>query len=194
MYYHGIVNGLVSDKVINILENGELSSATRMGESKRIGFNENDYISVCVNLGDDVYENYPNNAFNKYIVNHFCFVIDGSVDAIKTEFIPDAKEMSGFDLNNLRRFNPDKRFSDIVDEYQIRDYVPLDKVIAIGIPYGLEEVDGLIKLSNFCFLTRDEFETFIKQVEEMASDNGLEVVDSTSKEFSNMFENMGKEK
>lgn len=81
MYYHGIVNGLVTDKVVKIFERGEISSTARLGGSKKIGFNENDYISVCVNHGDEVYDKNPNNAFRKYILNHFCFVIDDSVEA-----------------------------------------------------------------------------------------------------------------
>lgn len=188
MYYHGVVNGLVNEKVIKILECGEISSSSRMGVSKRIGFNENDYISVCVNLGEDVYKEHPNNAFNKYIVNHFCFVIDDSVEAYKTEYIPDAEKMNILDLYRLRSCNPDKRFSDIIDEYQIKSCIPLDKVIAIGIPYSLEENDGYIKLSNFCFLTRDEFLELIRRVEEKAHDIGLKVVDSSSEDFCSMFD------
>lgn len=192
MYYHGVVNGLVNDKVVSILEKQEISSANRMETNKRIGFNENDYISICRNLGEDTYRQYPNNAFNKYILNHFCFIIEDSISAIPIEFIPDASEMSAFDLYNLKRSNPDNRFSDIVDEYQAKDYIPMNKIVAVGIPYNLPEKDGFIKLSNFCFLTREEFDNLISQVERMASDLGLRVVDSTSKDFSEMFNNKSK--
>lgn len=192
MYYHGIINGIVPDKVIRILESGEISSATRMGASKKIGFNENDYVSVCKNLGEEVYADYPKNAFKKYVVNHFCFIIEDSIDAEAVEFIPDAEKMSAFELHKLKLANPCKRFSDIVDEYQVRDYIPLDKVIGIGIPYSLDEVDGYIKLSNFSFLTREEFDSFIKKVERMAYDKGLKVFDSSIDSFGNCIDKNSK--
>lgn len=191
-YYHGVVNGLVNDKVVKIFESGEIASAARLGGSKRIGFNENDFISVCVNLGDEVYDKHSNNAFRKYILNHFCFVIDENVVAEKTEYIPDAEKMSAFLLHNLKMSNPDKRFSDIIDEYQIRDYVPLEKVVAFGIPYNLEEKDGFIKLSNFCYLTREEFDSFVRMVEGMARDINLKVLDSSSDDFGEYFNNRSK--
>lgn len=188
MYYHGVVNGLVTDKILKILDGREIASMSRLGASKRIGFNENDYISVCVNLGEDVYSKYPNNAFNKYIVDHFCFVIEEDIPAIKTEYI-DTSGISAFDLNRLKSNNPNKRFSDIIDEYQVRDCIPIEKIIAIGIPYDIEETNGFIKLSNFCFLTRDEFLDFIKQVEGISNDLGLKIVNSSSNEFKSLFNN-----
>lgn len=100
--------------------------------------------------------------------------------------------MSAFDLHNLKTSNPDKRFSDIIDEYQIKDYVPLEKVDAFGIPYNLEETDGFIKLSNFCYLTREEFDSFIKMVEGMAKDFNLKVLDSCSDDFGEYFNNKSK--
>ena len=191
MYYHGIVNGLVTDKVLKILENREISSMSRLGIRKRIGFNENDYISICANLGEDVYSKYSNNAFDKYIMNHFCFIIDEDIPAIKTEYI-DSNGISAFDLYRLKSNNPDKRFSDIIDEYQVLGCIPIDKIVAIGIPYDLEVTDGFIKLSNFCFLNREEFCDFIKQVEEIANDLGLRIVNSSSSEFRSMFKNSKK--
>lgn len=188
MYYHGVVNGLVDKKVLDILKKREISSAARMGVNKRIGFNGNDYVSICSNMGEEVYSTGVNNAFNKYIVNNFCFVIDDDIEVQKPEYIPDASKMGALELFNLRRNNPDKRFSDIIDEFQVRDCIPFDKVVAIGIPYNLKVQDGVIKLSNFCLLTVSEFLDLVGKVEKEGSELGIPVVDSSSKEFITMFE------
>ncbi len=179
---------MVDKKVLDILEKREISSATRMGVRKSIGFNENDYVSICSNMGEEVYSTGVNNAFNKYIKNNFCFIIDEAIEARKTIYLPDVSKLGTLELFNLRRENPGKRFSDIIDEYHVRDCISLDKVIAIGIPYNLKPIDGYIKLSNFCFMTIDEFLAFIKKVEEYAENLGLKIVDSSVPEFELMFE------
>lgn len=188
MYYHGVVNGLVDKKVLDILKKREISSAARLGYIKRIGFNENDFISVCSNMGEEVYNTGVNNAFNKYIKNNFCFVIDDSIEVEKPEYIPNASKMGTLELFNLKRNNPNKRFSDIIDEYQVKDYISFDKVVAIGVPYGLKVQDGEIILSNFCYLKPEEFLELIGKVEKIAEELGIPVVDSSSKEFLTMFD------
>lgn len=188
MYYHGIVNGLVDKKIISILNDKEIKSASRSGYTKKIGFNENDFISISTYLGEEVYEKYPNNAFHKYILNNFCFVIDESIPAIQPVFLENAKTMNPFELFALKRENPDKRFSDIIDERQVKDYISFDKIVAIGIPYNLQPIDGFIKLSDFCYLTVDEFLKLIKTVEEYASSLNIPIVDSTNKDLGFMFE------
>lgn len=193
MYYHGVINGLVDKKIMSILANREISSAGRMGYTNKIGFNEDNYVSVCSNMGEEIYNEIANNAFNKYIFNRFCFVIDSSVEVEKPEYIRDASSMSILDLYNLKRNNPNKRFSDIIDEYQVRDYIPFDKIVAIGIPYGLETKDGYVTLSNFCFLTTDEFKKLIIQIESVALELGIPIVDSSSLEFKTMFMDTSKQ-
>lgn len=189
MYYHGIVNGLVDKKILNILRDKEIRSASRMGYSKKIGFNENDFISISAYLGEEVYEKHPNNAFHRYILNKFCFVLDDSLPVEQPVFLENAKTMNPIEFFNLKRTNPDKRFSDIIDEVQAKDFIPFDKVVAIGIPYNLQPVDGFIKLSDFCYLTNDEFLALINTVEEYASSLGITVVDSTNPDLGLMFEN-----
>ncbi len=188
MYYHGVVNGLVDKKVLDILKKREISSASRLGYTKRIGFNENDFISICSNMGEEVYGTGVNNAFNKYIKNNFCFVISDSIKAEKPVYVPNASKMGVLELFNLRQNNPDKRFSDIIDEYQVKDYISFENIVAIGIPYNLKIEDGYIRLSKFCSLTADEFLELINKVESVASDLGILVVDSSSKEFATMFD------
>ncbi len=79
IYYHGVVNGLVPKKFLQILKDQEIKSAAQQNYQNNKGFNESNYISVCEYLGEDIYQNYPNNAFQRYIFNHFCFVISSEV-------------------------------------------------------------------------------------------------------------------
>lgn len=188
MYYHGVANGLVDKKVLDIFKKGEISSAARVGHTNKIGFNEDDYISVCVNLGEDEATRNFNNAFKKYVINHFCFVINDNITVQKTVFLENADKMSKLELVRLKLDNPDKRFSDFIDEYQVRDFISLENVVAIGIPYGLEPVDGFVRLSNFCQLTVEEFLDLIGKVEGYAERLDIKVVDSSSPEFGLMFE------
>lgn len=189
MYYHGVINGLVDKKLLSIFERGEISSSKRMGINKNNGFNEGEFISLCKNLGEEVYNKYPNNnAFNKYIVDNFCFIIDEDISASEVEFIPEAKDMSALDLFNLKRNNKDKRFSDLVDEYQAYDYIPLSHVVALGIPYDKEVVNGYVKLSSFCMLTVDEFRELIKKVEDKANKLGIKIINSSDYDVITKFE------
>lgn len=188
MYYHGVINGLVNKKVLDILEKGEISSAARLGLTNRIGFNEDDYVSICVNLGKDEYDKYKNNAFEKYIVNHFCFIINDSIEVEKPVFLENASDMNRGELVRLKLDNPDKRYSDLIDERQVKSFISLENVVAIGIPYNLQVVDGYVKLSNFCFLTVDEFLSLVSKVEGYAERQGIKIVDSTSPDFNLMFE------
>ncbi len=189
MYYHGVVNGLVDEKLLDILKDREISSASKRMLVNRIGFNEGDYISLCKYMGEEVYKSHPNNAFNKYIIDNFCFIISDDIEVEKPVYIEDASTMNRFDLMKLRTDNPDKRFSDLIDEYQARYFIPFEKVIAIGIPYHrTPTISNLIKLSNFTYFTPDEYSEFISKIESIAEDYGIPVVDSSNPEFMLEFE------
>ncbi len=183
MYYHGVINGLVTKKVLEIIRDGEIKSATKRNVINNTGFNENDYISICEYLGEDIYEKYPNNAFHKYILNNFCFVISPNIEVETPIFIHSTETQDRFNLIRLRRENKDKRYSDIIDERQVKDSIPFSQIEAIGIPYDLKEVDGFIKLSTFTFLTREEFQEFIATIESYATILGIKIVNSSDPNF-----------
>ena len=67
MYYHGVINGLVKEKILSILKDREINSARSRNINNKIGFNGIDYISICCYFGQDIYNKYHNNAFNKYV-------------------------------------------------------------------------------------------------------------------------------
>ena len=67
MFFHGVINGLVDQKILQILKDGKIKSAAKRNNINNRGFNEMDYISVCEYLGEDIYKDNPNNAFHKYL-------------------------------------------------------------------------------------------------------------------------------
>lgn len=127
MYYHGVINGLVDEKILAIFNDREISSASKRNSTNSIGFNENDYISLCKYLGEEVYKEHTNNAFHRYILNNFCFIISDDIEAETPVFIENASTMNRFELMNMRIKNPNKRFSDIIDERQARYFIPFEK-------------------------------------------------------------------
>lgn len=194
MYFHGVINGMVDKKVLDILTTREIKASKKMNSNKMISFNGDEHVSICTYLGDEVYAKYPNNAFYKYIMNHFCFIIRDNIVVEKPIFIEDMCGMNSLEIFNLQKNNPDKRFSDIIDELQVKGNIPFANVMGIGIPYNLEMINGFIKLSDFCFLTKEEFLNFIKEVEKLASDLGLIIYDSSSPLFIDSLTNSCTEK
>ncbi len=91
--------------------------------------------------------------------------------------------MNRFELIKMRRENQDKCFSDLIDERQVRDSIPLNQVIAIGIPYQLKSVDCFYKLSSFTYLSLSEYQEFLKQIETYAKEIGSDIVDSSNPTF-----------
>lgn len=189
MYYHGVINGLVDQKIVGMLTEGEIKSASKRNDGYNNGFNDMDYISVCEYLGEDVYESHPNNAFHTYVANHFCFIMSDDIEAQEPSLLSREETSDRFGLMRRRLQHPEERFSDLIDERQIRDTVPVDKVIAIGIPYNLEAKDGFVKLSSFSYLTMEEFANLVHFVEELASSLGIDVVDSSDPGFPRVLQN-----
>lgn len=195
MYYHGVINGLVDEKILSILKEKEINSASRRKSTNSIGFNENDYISLCKYLGEETYKEHENNAFHKYILNNFCFIISEDLEVETPIFIENASTMNRFELMNMRIRNPNKRFSDMIDERQVYYVIPLEKIVAIGIPYNKKPVVGnLIKLSSFTYFTPDEYLDFIGKIESMAADLNIPIVDSSDPNFALVFEEKSKTK
>jgi len=89
-------------------------------------FNGTRYISLAKHLPEVCsYES----SYREFIAGQYAFVID-DIDAIETKFVE-----ANFDYYRiLSRLPINKRYSAWRDEYQVRDSIPLDKVIGIKIP------------------------------------------------------------
>ena len=123
IFFHGTGDDYYSlERMLKIIESGGIKSLNKRGV-KDIGlFNGRNYISVC-SWDDDISHDITDNksAFNGWIFNCPCFIIEG-IDAIKCE------------PYHLNYDSESERVSQFEDEWHVKDYIPLDKIIGIGLP------------------------------------------------------------
>ena len=130
-FYHGVDDLLTMLKIIDC---GYIKSKRQLGFSKENDFNGLDYISLCNKESNDMYIGSTLNSFDNYIKNNFCFIISGDIDATKCEYI-DISNCTEEQVKLLS--NSDVRYSDMFDEWQVKDEIKLDKIIGIGLPFSL---------------------------------------------------------
>lgn len=120
-YYHGLPN-YDDDVLINIIKTGILSRKyLNELNYEFIGFNGNNYISVCKRES----MNKIDNCYDLYIDGCFSIVID-NIKTIKTNKIFDSeyKYLSSNDYYfNYNDENNDERYSDLEGEYQVQDFI-----------------------------------------------------------------------
>lgn len=70
-FYHGIKSYYDPNESISIMlqiiSSGGIKCRRLQGVTSKLGFNGDDYISVCEGKSDYEYRKYPNNAFFRYI-------------------------------------------------------------------------------------------------------------------------------
>lgn len=180
-FYHGIRNGISApDKVLDIFKTGGIKSKRLQNRSYRIGFNGPDYVSVCRKGNFEDYESGKNNAFYNYILNSFCFIISDEVDAIKGEYTPDVIEWERFELAKFMTMYPERRITDMFDEWQVRDEIKFSHIIGIGIP--------LRWISTMKHEGWSEITTLARQIINLASSLGLDIVNSSMPNFVEQYE------
>lgn len=178
-YYHGIkpyVEHIESIKwLIKIIESDGIKSRRLTNQIPLYtGFNGADYISVCSKEEFNEYMKYPNNCFFKYIHSNYCFIISDEINAIKTNY---------FDLDNrfLDSFtisSGEKRYSDMFDEWQVKDEISINKIIGIGLP-----IDGIFKYG-----IDDEYKKQLIKLILLVREMGLDLVDTGSLYFIEEYE------
>ena len=172
-YYHGIrggidINSYTINRMFRILESGGLKSNKLLHNSKFGGYNGIDYISVCSKQDINMYSNYKTNAFFNYIYNNYCFIISDKVDAIKTNYI-DSEAYDYHYILELMEHNPNIRYSDMFDEYQVKDEIPSNYIIGVGFPFNINNVH----------LSGNVYKTFSK-LHNLLDNLGLDIVDTSS--------------
>lgn len=147
MFYHGIKDYYDPNesvlKLLEIIESGGLKSRRLQGKTSTSGFNGDDYISVCERKSDVEYRKYSNNAFFNFIQFRFCFIISPSVSVIPIRYIDCEKFTSFKEVTEYMECYPNLRFSDMFDEWQVKDEIPLSYVVGIGLP--VHKILGYIK-------------------------------------------------
>lgn len=180
-YYHGVDD---LSTMLSIIKSQEIKSKRLLGDDVEYGFNGLDYISVCNKLPKEEYKKYYMNTYENYIKHNFCFIISDEIETIKTEFL-DITLHALKEIHEHVVAHPDIRYSDMIDEYQIKDSIPFKYIIGIGLPmkyigkllnlypslsYSVHEFCLLIQDLNLDIVNTDE-EDFIEKYEEKKNSN-----------------------
>ncbi len=176
-YYHGVKRGLVLDKALEIFQKGGIKC---MPGVRKIGFNGLDHVSVCMKEPVEEYGNHSNNAFYNYVQNSICFIILDTIETIKPEIIENADKWNRFELVGYMNSKPGFRFSDMFDEWQVKDQIVTSSIIGIGLPMRwLDGVDW-----RLCLNSLQELKEILSIVEAL----GLDIVDSSRENFVEEYE------
>jgi len=179
-FYHGISGLSAPDIMIAILKSSGIKSRRKQNISYMSGYNGLDYISLCRKEEKQEYETHRMNAFKSYILNNFCFIIRDDISAIKCEYRTDILEWDYIKLLEFMDAYPERRITDMFDEWQVKDEIPLSNIIGIGLPLKLIrdlQLDGY-----------KEIKTLICEIVFIAEALGLDIVDSSRCDFVEQYE------
>lgn len=181
IFYHGIFYNDISklfnsveleiiETMIKIIKTGGLKSRRRQGKTSAYGFNGDDYISICSKEDELEYSKYPTSAFYTYVNNNFCFIISDDIDAIKVRYNEVNRYIDFMVISELMRKFPNQRFSDMFDEWQVKDEISLSHIIGIGIPF--------CRVSNIDKTGEDVKKKFAQLIN-LANKIGLDIIDTS---------------
>ncbi len=156
--------------MLEIIETGGLKSRRLQGVTSAYGFNGDDYISICSKEDEQAYSKYPINAFYGYIQNNFCFIISDDIPAIRVRYNEVNSYLDFMVISDLMRKCPEQRFSDMFDEWQVKDEISLRHIIGIGIPF--DKVDDMVK-------TNKNYQMKLSQLINLAEQIGLDIVNTS---------------
>lgn len=131
-FYHGLgeafqyKNSL--DRAFDIFKNGGIQSQIQSDTDMN-------YISIYKKLPSEEYDRAfrYKHAFSSVVENCFCFIISDEIDAIRPIRIPTCS-YSGMEMKRLKEIHKNRRFTEMCDEWQVRDRIPLSSIVGIGIP------------------------------------------------------------
>lgn len=166
--------------VLEVFKTGGIKSKRLLGRKKKFGYNGLDYVSVCKKYSKEEYDcAYGSTGFYKYVQDCFCFIISDEIPAIKTETLPKCYWYF-MDIVEKMKENPNVRYSDMFDEWQVKDQISISSIIGVGIPLKwLEDVDW-----RLCRDALQELKIIISTVQQL----GLDIVDSSRENFVEEYE------
>ena len=127
-FYHGTGDSDEAlDIMLQIIESGGIKSKNKRNECYYTLFNGDDYISVakwCYGDRPGYYATLES-SFYGWIFNMPCFIIDDNFEAINAK-----KVEHGYNLDHNK-----ERVSEFVDEWHVKDIIPLDKIKGIALPF-----------------------------------------------------------
>ena len=173
-YYHGVDSVKTA---IDILRSGGIKSKRLLGQTEITGFSRLDYISLCNKESDEFYRSVDwDNAYEWYIQFEIFFIISDDIPAFFPEFLDDGTIIAPHIVPFLET-HPGQ-YTNLCDEWQVKDFIPLSKIIGIGIPFpdiyeyhpDAEEYEGI--------------ETLL----ELAKSLNLDIIDSFSEDCVDHYE------
>ncbi len=180
-FYHGT---LEIDTLIKILLSGSIKSRRLLNYDIPGYFNTEDYVSLCRKIDDLTYYDEYRNSFESFIENNFCLIISNEVNAIKTEYYDSSKTILWTEIVNFLHEHEDVRYSDLIDEWQVKDEISLKYIIGIGLPFT--------KINMECLKDNSLFDKVII-VLLIARCLGLKVINTEEDNFIEKFEKCNNE-
>lgn len=181
VFYHGIfchntneifdsIEICAIETMIKIIETGGLKSRRLQGKTSAYGFNGDDYISICSKENEQEYSKYPISAYYTYINKNFCFILDDDIDPIKIRY-NEVNNCLDFEvISEIMHHFPTQRFSNMFDEWQVKDKIDLCHFIAIGIPFdNFSKDDGIY----------ENCQRKLEQLIDIANELGLDIVNTS---------------
>lgn len=138
--YHGLRNQNNNNKLEGILKERKILAGKYL----------DNYSHYCDNCNDGKYVsliNYNNSIeFDEFVKKNTCLIISPLCNAYKTKYLT-FNEWFYMKENNIFVKN---RYSYAVNEYQVKDFIPIEMIRAIGIPYtNIRLYDGMEKASKY---------------------------------------------
>lgn len=182
-FYHGTdLNSFMSIldtgeiKCRRLIEKEGIKTSRTLDPIFGVGYNGYEYISLC-QLNNFSYNS--ESAYRVFVRNHYCFIISNEINAVKTVYVH-SKEIDEYYkeefITSLRnQFEGDLRFSNMQDEWQVRNRVSLNDIVGIGIPFNMLQYNNhndiqraialaeifhldIVDTSNFNFIEKYESE------------------------------------
>lgn len=143
IYLHGVIGNRYKDKVSDeietlkmILDSGAILSLSRQGRESNNGFNGKDFISLCDLEVTQSASNKRYTAFYNYVEPSISIAFKKSLfPVIKPIIVPPiSKVKDGYDVMKHYGKEVVNRYSDFVDEVQVRDRISTDIMYGITFP------------------------------------------------------------
>lgn len=176
-FYHGT---RTIDTILQVFNCQEIQSQRLQGFEKSYGYNGLDYISLCKKEDNKEYVTRRKNSFNGYIKGNFCFIISDEIDALKTEY-KNCDNMTYEELQIFLSEHSDTRYSDMFDEWQVRDSISLKYIVGIGLTIDkiLERIEDD---KNKCFFY--DVKSLLGIIKELK----LDIIDTCEEDFVEKYE------
>ena len=170
-----------------IMKSGALLSKRQLyqDQASAHGCNGKDYLSICQKFPQNLYTPEFRSGFYEFVYGQFCFLLDDQMEVERPQVIPT-------DFLNYYTWKPDPVFlqvfpslyheknlyTDVMDEWMVRDQIPLEHVKALAFPYDI--LQHILPDSTLNYVCHT-----MKQV---ANQLGVPLLDSAHKQFGETME------